>query len=139
VKSLPTPMMRVLRPKTELVVPPSVRRLAGIKAGDQLEFTASEGVITIKAVALPTSRSVRAELAAIRGVEAGINGGACVTLTDLLHGLDQSRRTSGAKAARRLGTEGLQSSKRLRSSSGRTGHVISGLPKIRRRQRAKSR
>jgi len=100
VKSLPTPMMRVLRPKTELVVPQSVRRLAGIKAGDRLEFTASQGVITIKAVATPTSRSVRAELAAIRGVEAGIAGGACVTLTDLLRNVDQSRRTSGAKAAR---------------------------------------
>jgi bifunctional DNA-binding transcriptional regulator/antitoxin component of YhaV-PrlF toxin-antitoxin module len=102
VKSLPTPMMRVLRPKTELVVPQSVRRLAGIKAGDRLEFTASQGVITIKAVATPTSRSVRAELAAIRGVEAGIAGGACVTLTDLLRNVDQSRRTSGAKAARRV-------------------------------------
>ena len=94
--------MRVLRSKTELVVPPSVRRLAGIKAGDRLEFTASQGVITIKAVATPTSRSVRAELAAIRGVEAGIAGGACVTLTDLLRNVDQSRRTSGAKAARRV-------------------------------------
>jgi AbrB family looped-hinge helix DNA binding protein len=41
-------MMRVLRSKTELVVPQSVRRLAGIKEGDRLEFTASQGVITIK-------------------------------------------------------------------------------------------
>jgi len=32
----------------ELVVPPSVRRRAGIKAGDRLEFEAARGVITIR-------------------------------------------------------------------------------------------
>jgi bifunctional DNA-binding transcriptional regulator/antitoxin component of YhaV-PrlF toxin-antitoxin module len=32
----------------ELVVPPSVRRRAGIKAGDSLEFEAARGVITIR-------------------------------------------------------------------------------------------
>ena len=33
--------------KVGLVVPPSVRRQAGIKAGDKLEFKASRGRITI--------------------------------------------------------------------------------------------
>jgi bifunctional DNA-binding transcriptional regulator/antitoxin component of YhaV-PrlF toxin-antitoxin module len=33
---------------TELVVPPGVRRRAGIKAGDRLEFEAARGVITIR-------------------------------------------------------------------------------------------
>ena len=33
----------------DLIVPPSVRRQAGIKAGDQLEFKVSRGVITIVA------------------------------------------------------------------------------------------
>lgn len=32
----------------ELIVPPSVRRRAGIKAGDRLEFEATRGVITIR-------------------------------------------------------------------------------------------
>jgi len=32
----------------ELVVPPSIRRRAGIKAGDRLEFEAARGVITIR-------------------------------------------------------------------------------------------
>jgi bifunctional DNA-binding transcriptional regulator/antitoxin component of YhaV-PrlF toxin-antitoxin module len=32
----------------ELVVPPSVRRRAGIKAGDRVEFEAARGVITIR-------------------------------------------------------------------------------------------
>ena len=36
-----------VRRKVGLVVPPSVRRQAGIKAGDRLEFKASRGVITI--------------------------------------------------------------------------------------------
>ena len=36
-----------VRRKEGLVVPPSVRRQAGIKAGDRLEFKASRGVITI--------------------------------------------------------------------------------------------
>ena len=32
---------------TDIVVPPSVRRRAGIKAGDQLEFKVSGGIISI--------------------------------------------------------------------------------------------
>jgi len=32
---------------TELVVPPSIRRRAGIKAGDQVEFKVSGGIINI--------------------------------------------------------------------------------------------
>ncbi len=32
----------------ELVVPPSVRRRAGIKAGDRLEYEAARGIITIR-------------------------------------------------------------------------------------------
>jgi bifunctional DNA-binding transcriptional regulator/antitoxin component of YhaV-PrlF toxin-antitoxin module len=36
-----------VRSKAGLVVPPSVRRQAGIKTGDRLEFKASRGVITI--------------------------------------------------------------------------------------------
>jgi bifunctional DNA-binding transcriptional regulator/antitoxin component of YhaV-PrlF toxin-antitoxin module len=37
----------IVRSKTGLVVPPSVQRKAGIKAGDRLEFKASRGLITI--------------------------------------------------------------------------------------------
>ena len=38
-----------VRNKASLMVPPSVRRKAGIKTGDRLEFKASRGVITIVA------------------------------------------------------------------------------------------
>jgi bifunctional DNA-binding transcriptional regulator/antitoxin component of YhaV-PrlF toxin-antitoxin module len=93
-------MRRVLRSKTELVVPQSVRRRAGIKPGDELEFTASEGVITIRAVAPQVFRSVRAELTAIRDGRAEIVGGACVTLAGLLRDLDDSRQARGVNADR---------------------------------------
>ena len=40
-------MTITVKNEADLVVPPSVRRKAGIKAGDQLEIKASRGVITI--------------------------------------------------------------------------------------------
>ena len=40
-------MADVLEEKKQLVVPASIQRKAGIKAGDRLEFKASRGVITI--------------------------------------------------------------------------------------------
>ena len=42
-------MTIILKEKADLVVPPSVRRLAGIKAGDRLEFKTARGMITIVA------------------------------------------------------------------------------------------
>lgn len=40
-------MTTTLKEKSQLVVPPSIQRRAGIKAGDRLEFKVSGGVITI--------------------------------------------------------------------------------------------
>ena len=40
-------MTVIVKPATDLVVPRSVRRRAGIKAGDRLEFKVSGGVINI--------------------------------------------------------------------------------------------
>jgi bifunctional DNA-binding transcriptional regulator/antitoxin component of YhaV-PrlF toxin-antitoxin module len=40
-------MTVIVRPKAELVVPRSVRRRAGIKAGDRIEFKVSGGIINI--------------------------------------------------------------------------------------------
>jgi len=40
-------MTVTVKNKTPLVVPPAVRRQAGLKSGDQLEFKVSRGVITI--------------------------------------------------------------------------------------------
>ena len=40
-------MTVTLKPKTEITVPKSIRRKAGIKPGDQFEFSVSGRVITI--------------------------------------------------------------------------------------------
>ena len=40
-------MTIVLKEKTQLLVPPSVQRQAGLKAGARLEFKATPGIITI--------------------------------------------------------------------------------------------
>ena len=40
-------MTVIVKSTTELVVPRSVRRQAGIKTGDRVEFKVSDGVITI--------------------------------------------------------------------------------------------
>jgi AbrB family looped-hinge helix DNA binding protein len=40
-------MTVTLKPKTEIMVPKSVRRKAGFKPGDRIEFQVSEGTITI--------------------------------------------------------------------------------------------
>jgi bifunctional DNA-binding transcriptional regulator/antitoxin component of YhaV-PrlF toxin-antitoxin module len=56
--------------KTPLVVPPSVRRKAGFKSGEEIEFRASGGVITIlPKLAVADDEYTRAERRAIgRGV-----------------------------------------------------------------------
>ncbi|HYW45687.1 MAG TPA: AbrB/MazE/SpoVT family DNA-binding domain-containing protein [Bryobacteraceae bacterium] len=46
-------MTVTVRNKTPLVVPPAVRRQAGLKSGEELEFKVSGRVITI----LPTTRT----------------------------------------------------------------------------------
>jgi AbrB family looped-hinge helix DNA binding protein len=40
-------MTVILKPKSEITVPRSVRRKAGIKEGDRIEFKVSGGIITI--------------------------------------------------------------------------------------------
>lgn len=90
-------MPTIVKNKAEVVVPRSIRRKAGIKTGDQLEFKASSRSITITAVE-PVYKPTKAEGAAIRKGEAEIARGEFVTLTDLLHDLDHRSRKSGAKA-----------------------------------------
>jgi len=87
--------------EAELVVPASVRRQASIRAGDRLEFKASQGTITIT-VSQPTYKPTRAELSAIRKGEAAIASGEYVTLTELSNDLDRNRRKAGAKTARKV-------------------------------------
>jgi bifunctional DNA-binding transcriptional regulator/antitoxin component of YhaV-PrlF toxin-antitoxin module len=90
-----------LKSKADLVVPSSVQRRAGIKEGDRLEFKVSSRSITITAIPAPTYKPTKAELAAIRKGEAQIARGECMTLTELLNGLEHPRSKGRAKAGRR--------------------------------------
>jgi bifunctional DNA-binding transcriptional regulator/antitoxin component of YhaV-PrlF toxin-antitoxin module len=85
----------------DLVVPPSVRRLAGIKTGDRLKFQVTARAIVITPVEQPSYEPSEAEVAAIRKGEAEIARGEYVTLSDLLHDLDRPRRKRGTKTARK--------------------------------------
>ena len=93
-------MTTIVKNKAEVVVPRSIRRQAGIKAGDQLEFKASDRSITIAAVE-PVYRPTKAEAAAICKGEAEIARGEFVTLNELLNDLDTRRRKGSAKATQK--------------------------------------
>jgi len=78
-------MTTIVKPKTELVVPSALKKQAGIKTGDRLEFKVSPGTIVITAVSQPTYQPTKAELAAIRKGEAAIARGDYVSLSEFLH------------------------------------------------------
>jgi bifunctional DNA-binding transcriptional regulator/antitoxin component of YhaV-PrlF toxin-antitoxin module len=93
-------MTTIVKNKADVVVPRSIRRQAGIKAGDRLEFKASSRTITITATE-PAYKPTKAEAAAIRKGEAEIARGEFVTLDHLLHDLDNRRRKGGAKTTQK--------------------------------------
>jgi predicted transcriptional regulator len=68
-----------------------------LKAGDRLEFRATQRAMTVKAVEPSTYKATKAELAAIREGEAEIARGESVNIRDLLNGLEHRR----ARAAQR--------------------------------------
>ena len=94
-------MTTVVKPSSELVVPSALRRQAGIKAGDRLEFKVSPRTIVITAISERAYKPTKAELTAIRKGEAAIARGDYVSLTDFLH-VDRRRRKTGAKTARKV-------------------------------------
>jgi bifunctional DNA-binding transcriptional regulator/antitoxin component of YhaV-PrlF toxin-antitoxin module len=91
--------MNVVVPKAELVVPRSVRRKAGIKTGDQVEFKVFDGVINIipKPPAPDDVLSSR-ESALVKKAEREMRQGKYVTLTELRHDLDRPRSRRRRKA-----------------------------------------
>ena len=94
--------MTIVVKENQLVVPSSVQRQAGIKAGDRLMFTVAPHTITITPVPPRTYKPTKAELAAIRKGEAAVARGEYVSLSEFLHDLDRPRRKAGAKAARKV-------------------------------------
>jgi bifunctional DNA-binding transcriptional regulator/antitoxin component of YhaV-PrlF toxin-antitoxin module len=67
-------MIVTVKNKTPLVVPPSLRRQAGFKGGDELEFRVSAGVITIlpKAPAADEEYTPAQRRAIDRGIARGL-------------------------------------------------------------------
>ena len=98
-------MTTIVKNAAEVVVPRSIRRQAGIKAGDRLEFEASARRITITAQP-PAYRPTKFEAAAIRKGEAEIARGDSVALDEFLQDLDGRRRKDGAEADRKNPREG---------------------------------
>jgi AbrB family looped-hinge helix DNA binding protein len=95
-------MSITVKSKTDLIVPASVRRRAGLRAGDRVEFKVSSRTITITPVGPATYKPTKSELAAIHKGEAEIDRGDYVTLTDLLHDLDRPHRKGRTKTARKI-------------------------------------
>lgn len=91
--------MTVVVSKAELVVPRSVRRKAGIKSGDKVEFTVSGGVINI----VPKTSTAddvlcSEESALVKKAEREMRQGKYVTLGQLRHDLDSPRSRRSRKA-----------------------------------------
>jgi bifunctional DNA-binding transcriptional regulator/antitoxin component of YhaV-PrlF toxin-antitoxin module len=95
-------MTVTVKNQDRLVVPASVQRKAGIRAGDRLEFRVSAGVITITAARARTYKPTKSELAAIRKGESAIARGDSVSLCEFLHGLASKPRKAGTKANRKV-------------------------------------
>lgn len=67
-------MIVTVRNKTPLVVPPAVRRQAGLRSGDELEFKVSGKVITIRPKVPPTANDYTAAQRQVidRGIAKGL-------------------------------------------------------------------
>ena len=55
-------MTVTLKPKTEITVPKSIRRQAGVKPGDRVEFSVSGGVINIRPKVSPDEARDESEI-----------------------------------------------------------------------------
>ena len=93
-------MTVTLKPKTEITAPKSIRRKAGIKTGDQVEFTVSGSVINI-IPKLPYAEDIFSsqETAQIVRARQEMREGKHVTLTDLEHDLAHKRPSRRRKTA----------------------------------------
>lgn len=91
-----------VRSETDLIVPASVQRRAGIRPGDLVEFKVSARTITIQATPQRTYKPTKAELAAIRKGEIAIARGQCVSLAEFLNELDGNGRKTRPKSRRKV-------------------------------------
>lgn len=100
-------MTVVVKNRSALRVPESIRKQADIKPGDVLEITASKGTITIRTTTtderrFPLYTPTKAEAAAIRKGRAAWKRGDYITLDKLHNELDSADRQAGKKRARKV-------------------------------------
>jgi len=104
-------MTITLKEKAPLVVPATVQRRAGIKAGDRVQFRAAQGMITIVTSPQPAAddeeyapeqrRAINAQLAeSLEDVRKGRVYGPFVAVAELERSLRRTARKSAAKAQR---------------------------------------
>jgi len=104
-------MTVTLKEKTPLVVPVTVQRQAGIKAGDRVQFRASPGMITILTTPQPVAdndeytppqrRAIKVQLAeSLEDVSSGRVYGPFATVAELERSLHRTARKTAAKAGR---------------------------------------
>src|SRR6266700_4869253 len=96
-------MTVTLKKKTPLVVPDRVRREAGFKTGDRLEFKVSRGAVTIlpkPSVTGADDTLTPAEAKIVRRGEAQLKRGESKPWGAVKHALERSTIRRGAKAAR---------------------------------------
>jgi bifunctional DNA-binding transcriptional regulator/antitoxin component of YhaV-PrlF toxin-antitoxin module len=106
-------MTVTVKNKTPLIVPPSVRRRAGLKPGDKLEFQASGGIITITAKPEPEDdeytpeqrKYIDSRLAiALKEVEQGKVVGPFDTAEEMMASIEaELKRRRAAKRKKRAG------------------------------------
>ena len=103
-------MTVTVKSKTPLVVPPSVRRQAGLKSGQQIEFKVADGVISIRPKAPAADdeytpeqrRIVDAQLAAsLADVKAGRVHGPFSTHKDFIASLHKEAKRLNRKKVKR--------------------------------------
>ena len=93
-------MTSVVTPKTEIMVPKSVRRKAGIKVGDQVEFIVSGRVINIvPKLAYANDAFTPEEEALIATARKEMREGESVTLDQIEHDLARKRPSRRRKTA----------------------------------------
>jgi len=99
-------MSKTTARQTELVVPATIRRRAGIRPGDPVEFKAARGLITIIAKEPASKRRTytptKAEIADMAAGRAEIKSGEYVSLAQLIDELARTNRQTRSKSPAKI-------------------------------------
>ena len=102
-------MTITVKEKADLIVPPNVRRQAGLKSGTRVEFKVSGGIITIRPK-LPTSaseytpeqrRKIKAQIdEGLEDIRKGRVSRSFDTVDEMLASMKSGRKASGRQKTR---------------------------------------